>query len=40
MTTEQMARMEREMEKVQRDLKTVESRCGEDVLQWVITSGY
>jgi hypothetical protein len=35
-----MARMEREMEKVQRDLKTVESRYGEDVLQWVIASGY
>src|SRR2546426_8000381 len=33
MTTEQMARMEREMGKVQRDLKTVESRYGEDVLQ-------
>jgi len=29
MTTEQMARMEREMGKVQRDLKTVESRYGE-----------
>jgi hypothetical protein len=39
-TTEQMARMEREMEKVQRDLKTVESRYGEDVLQLVIASGY
>lgn len=34
MTAEQMARMEREMEKVQRDLKTVESRYGEDVLQF------
>jgi hypothetical protein len=32
MTTEQLARMEREIEKVQRDLKTVESRYGEDVL--------
>lgn len=40
MTTEQMARMEREMEKVQRDLKTVESRYGEDVLQLVIAFGY
>ncbi len=40
MTPEQMARMEREMEKVQRDLKTVESRYGEDVLQLVIASGY
>lgn len=40
MTPEQMARMEREMEKLQRDLKTVESRYGEDVLQLVIASGY
>lgn len=40
MTAEQMARMEREMEKLQRDLKTVESRYGEDVLQLVIASGY
>ena len=40
MTVEQMARMEREMEKLQRDLKTVESRYGEDVLQLVIASGY
>jgi ParB-like chromosome segregation protein Spo0J len=40
LTTEQMARMEREMEKLQRDLKTVESRYGEDVLQLVIASGY
>ena len=40
MTAEQMARMEREMEKVQHDLKTVESRFGEDVLQLVIASGY
>ena len=40
MITEQMARMERETEKVQRDLKTVESRYGEDVLQLVIASGY
>src|SRR3990167_7021248 len=40
MTIEQMARMEREMEKVQRDLKTVESRYGEDVLELVIASGY
>ena len=39
-TPEQMARMEREMEKVQRDLKSVESRYGEDVLQLVIASGY
>jgi ParB-like chromosome segregation protein Spo0J len=40
MTVEQMARMEREMEKVQRDLKAVESNYGEDVLQLVIASGY
>jgi len=40
MTAEQMARMEREMEKVQRDLKAVESGYGEDVLQLVIASGY
>jgi hypothetical protein len=40
MTTEQMAPIEREMEKVQRDLNTVESRYGEDVLQLVIASGY
>lgn len=40
MTADQMARMEREMEKVQRDLKAVESRYGEDVLQLVIASGY
>jgi ParB-like chromosome segregation protein Spo0J len=40
LTVEQMARMEREMEKVQRDLKTVESRYGEDVLELVIASGY
>jgi hypothetical protein len=33
MTTAQTARMEREMEKAQRDLKTVESRYAEDVLQ-------
>jgi ParB-like chromosome segregation protein Spo0J len=40
LTAEQMARMEREMDKLQRDLKTVESRYGEDVLQLVIASGY
>jgi ParB-like chromosome segregation protein Spo0J len=40
MTAEQMARMEREMEKLQKDLRTVESRYGEDVLQLVIASGY
>jgi ParB-like chromosome segregation protein Spo0J len=40
MTAEQMARMEREMEKVQIDLRAVESGYGEDVLQLVIASGY
>jgi len=35
-----MARMEREMEKVQQDWKTVESRYGEDVPQLVIAPGY
>jgi ParB-like chromosome segregation protein Spo0J len=40
MTAEQIARMEREMEKLQKDLKSVESRYGEDVLQLVIASGY
>jgi ParB-like chromosome segregation protein Spo0J len=40
MTADQIARMEREMEKVQRDLKGVESGYGEDVLQLVIASGY
>ena len=40
MTAEQMARMEREMDKVQRDLKGIESRFGEDVLALVVASGY
>lgn len=40
LTPEQMHRMEREMDKVQRDLKGVEARYGEDVLQLVIASGY
>ena len=31
--------MEREMERVQRNLKTVESRYSEEVLQLVIASG-
>ena len=35
-----LEKMEREMEKVQQDWKTVESRYGEDVLQLVIASGY
>src|SRR5213595_1040041 len=40
LTSEQMARMEREMNSVQQDLKTVESRYGDDVLHLVIASGY
>src|SRR5262249_61198766 len=40
LTSEQMARMEREMDAVQQDLKTVESRYGDDVLHLVIASGY
>jgi hypothetical protein len=38
MTADHIARMEREMDKLQRDLKTVESRYGEDVLHLVIAS--
>lgn len=40
MTAEQLARMEREMETLQQDLKSVESRYGDDVLNLVIGSGY
>ena len=40
LTTEQMARMEREMEALQQDVKSVESRYGDDVLHLVIASGY
>ena len=40
LTPEQMARMEREMDAVQQDLKTVETRYGDDVLHLVIASGY
>jgi ParB-like chromosome segregation protein Spo0J len=40
LTPDQMARMEREMETVQQDLKTVEARYGDDVLHLVIASGY
>lgn len=40
LTIEQMARMEREMEMLQQDMKTVESRYGDDVLHLVISSGY
>ena len=40
MTQEQMARMEREMESLQQDLKIVETTYGDDVLNLVIASGY
>jgi ParB-like chromosome segregation protein Spo0J len=40
MTGDQMARMEREMETLQQDLKAVESRYGDDVLHLVIAAGY
>ena len=40
MTISQMSRMEREMDTVQQDLKGVEARYGEDVLQLVIASAY
>jgi ParB-like chromosome segregation protein Spo0J len=40
LTSEQMSRMEREMEAVQQDLKSVESRYGDDVLHLVIACGY
>ena len=40
LTPEQMARMEREMEAVQEDVRSVESRYGDDVLNLVIASGY
>jgi hypothetical protein len=40
LTPDQMARMEREMETVQQNLKMVESRYGDDVLHLVIASGY
>lgn len=40
MTPEQMARMEREMESLQRDFKAVETSYGDDVLNLVIASGY
>jgi ParB-like chromosome segregation protein Spo0J len=39
-TPEQMARMEREMETLQRDFKAVEASYGDDVLNLVIASGY
>jgi hypothetical protein len=40
LTSEQMSRMEREMETVQQDVKSVESRYGDDVLHLVIACGY
>jgi ParB-like chromosome segregation protein Spo0J len=39
-TPEQMARMEREMDGLQRDFKAVEASYGDDVLHLVIASGY
>ncbi len=40
LTTEQMARMEREMETLQQDFKSIEASYGDDVLHLVIVSGY
>lgn len=40
LTAEQMLRMEREMETLQRDLKTVEAGYGEDIVHLVIAAGY
>lgn len=40
MTSEQMARMEREMETLNRDFKAVEETFGDDVLQLVLASRY
>jgi ParB-like chromosome segregation protein Spo0J len=40
MTPEQMARMEREMESLNRDFKAVEETFGDDVLQLVLASRY
>ncbi|MCW3848086.1 ParB N-terminal domain-containing protein [Sphingomonas sp. LB-2] len=40
MTPEQMARMEREMESLNRDFKAVEDTFGDDVLQLVLASRY
>ena len=39
-TQEQMARMEREMESLQRDFKAVETSYGDDVLNLVVATGY
>jgi ParB-like chromosome segregation protein Spo0J len=40
LTTEQMARMEREMAALQQDFKEVEASYGDDVLHLVIATGY
>ncbi|WP_297510921.1 plasmid partitioning protein RepB C-terminal domain-containing protein [uncultured Caulobacter sp.] len=40
MTSEQMARMEREMESLTQDFKALEASYGDDVLHLVIASGY
>lgn len=40
MTSEQMARMEREMESLTQDFKALETSYGDDVLHLVIASGY
>jgi len=40
LTPEQMARMEREMENLTRDMKAVEDAFGDDVLQLVVASRY
>jgi hypothetical protein len=40
LTAEQMARMEREMETLQQDVKSVEARYGDDVLHLVIAAAY
>jgi len=40
MTPEQMARMEHEMEGLQRDFKAVEASYGDSVLNLVIAAGY
>jgi len=40
MTPEQMARMEREMESLNRDFKAVEESYGDDILQLVLASRY
>ena len=40
LSQEQMTRMEREMETLQQDIKTVEARYGDDVLDLVIASAY